>query len=184
MSKLRDLESFAMYIEAATRQAGFAIAKREGANLYVLLHDQPMRCDLTNIYQVYRSSPDRLDDIVRAHLKALRQVPPSPPPPTEKEAAESLLPVLNQAHWLKQVQRKEVIPLARRPFVAGFAVAIAATLHTYLAARVLWLIFPLFIVYLALVHRERFRSVLPTLSHGLGCPKLGDEGGRALTFSP
>lgn len=81
-----------------------------------------MRCDLTNIYQVYRSSPDRLDDIVQAHLKALRQVPPSPPPPTEQEAAESLLPMLNQARWLKQVQRKEVVPPAHRPFVAGLVV--------------------------------------------------------------
>lgn len=50
------------------------------------------------------------------------------------------------------------------PYVVGFAVAVAATLHTYLAARVLWLIFPLFIVYLALVQRDRFRTAWwPTL---------------------
>jgi 4-amino-4-deoxy-L-arabinose transferase-like glycosyltransferase len=45
----------------------------------------------------------------------------------------------------------------KRLYLAGFAVAVAATLHTYLAARILWLIFPLFIGYLALFHRERFR---------------------------
>jgi len=122
MSKLRDLESFAMHIEAATRQAGFAIAKREGADLYVLLHGQPLRCNLNQIYQAYRSSPHRLDDIVQVHLNALRRTPQPPPPPTEKEAAESLLPVLNQTQWLKHAHRKDVVPLAYRPFVAGLVV--------------------------------------------------------------
>ena len=89
MSKLLDLEFFAMHIEAATRKAGFAIAKREGADLYVLLDGQPLRCNLNQIYQAYRSSPHRLDDIVQAHLNALRRVPMSPPPPTDKEAAGS-----------------------------------------------------------------------------------------------
>jgi 4-amino-4-deoxy-L-arabinose transferase-like glycosyltransferase len=40
-----------------------------------------------------------------------------------------------------------------------FAVFVAATLHTYLAARVLWLIFPVFLLYLAIVHRPLFRQV-------------------------
>jgi hypothetical protein len=51
-------------------------------------------------------------------------------------------------------------PAARRRqllVVAGFALAVAATLHTYLAARVLWLLFPLFLLYLALAHRAFFR---------------------------
>jgi hypothetical protein len=39
----------------------------------------------------------------------------------------------------------------------AFGLSIAATLHIYLAARVTWLLFPLFLLYLALVHRERFR---------------------------
>lgn len=38
--------------------------------------------------------------------------------------------------------------------IVGFAVLVAATLHTYLAARVLWFLFPLFIAYL-LVRRRR-----------------------------
>ncbi|MFZ0545429.1 MAG: glycosyltransferase family 39 protein, partial [Candidatus Promineifilaceae bacterium] len=63
----------------------------------------------------------------------------------------------------------------RRLYLAGFAVAVAATLHTYLAARVLWLIFPLFIGYLALFHRERFRTAWrPTL--------IGLVAGFALTI--
>ncbi len=46
----------------------------------------------------------------------------------------------------------------------GFAVCVAATLHTYLAARVLWAIYPLFLLYLLLIHRPVFRRLLlPTL---------------------
>ena len=48
--------------------------------------------------------------------------------------------------------------------MAGFAVGVALTLHTYLAARSLWLVFPIFLGYLALAHRPLFRRVwLPTL---------------------
>jgi 4-amino-4-deoxy-L-arabinose transferase-like glycosyltransferase len=48
--------------------------------------------------------------------------------------------------------------------VVGFALCVAATLHIYLAARVAWLVFPLFLLYLALAHRERLRGAwLPTL---------------------
>ncbi len=51
------------------------------------------------------------------------------------------------------------------PAVIGFAVFVAATLHTYLAARVLWLLFPAFLLYLAAVHRAKFRSVVwPTVT--------------------
>jgi hypothetical protein len=49
----------------------------------------------------------------------------------------------------------------RSPFAVSclaFGLSIAATLHTYLAARVSWLLFPLFLFYLALFHRERFRQ--------------------------
>jgi 4-amino-4-deoxy-L-arabinose transferase-like glycosyltransferase len=45
----------------------------------------------------------------------------------------------------------------RRGTAAAFAVSIAITLHIYLAARVAWLIFPIFLVYLALLHRDRFK---------------------------
>lgn len=122
MSKLLNLNSFAARVEAATRQAGFTIAKREGSDLYVLLHDQPLRCNLDQIYQAYRSSPHRLDDIVQTHLETLRRVPSPSPPPTEKEAAESLLPMLNQARWLKRARRKDALPPAHRPFVARLVI--------------------------------------------------------------
>ena len=49
--------------------------------------------------------------------------------------------------------------------VLGFAISVSATLHTYLAARVLWLIYPIFLAYLALVHRPKFRAIWrPTLA--------------------
>jgi 4-amino-4-deoxy-L-arabinose transferase-like glycosyltransferase len=43
--------------------------------------------------------------------------------------------------------------------VIGFGVCVAITLHIYLAARVAWLLFPLFVIYLLFVHREQFRYV-------------------------
>nr|HID14269.1 hypothetical protein [Anaerolineae bacterium] len=50
-----------------------------------------------------------------------------------------------------------------------FALLIGATLYTYIPARVLWLVFPAFLVYLALLHRETFRRVwLPALVAVLG----------------
>jgi len=120
--RLLDRESFAAHVEAATRLAGFTVEKREGLDLYVVVHGQPVRCNLDKVYSAYQLSPHRLDDIVHVHLEALRGVPPPPPPPTEEQAAESFLPMLNPARWLEQVQRKEVTPLAYRPFVAGLVI--------------------------------------------------------------
>ncbi|MCA9931539.1 MAG: glycosyltransferase family 39 protein, partial [Anaerolineales bacterium] len=50
----------------------------------------------------------------------------------------------------------------------GFGVCVAITLHIYLAARVAWLIFPLFIIYLAVAHRDRFRQAWRPALLGLG----------------
>lgn len=49
----------------------------------------------------------------------------------------------------------------------GFTLAVTATLYTYLAARVLWLIFPLFLLYLALVHRATFGRAWQPVIGGL-----------------
>ncbi len=117
-----DPESFAAYIEEATRQAGFAVDRRDGLNLYVILHGEPMRCDLRTAYSAYQHAPGRLADIVDAHLSALRQVPPAPPPLTEAQAAEALLPMLNPRWRLQEMQRQTSISLAHRPFVAGLVI--------------------------------------------------------------
>ncbi len=55
----------------------------------------------------------------------------------------------------------------RRSAVILFGLALAATLHIYLAARVAWLLFPLFLGYLALAHRATFRRVWPPALAGL-----------------
>ncbi len=56
--------------------------------------------------------------------------------------------------------RKMIIKL-----VVGFGVSIAFTLHIYLAARVAWGLFPLFLIYLFIWRRATFkRSWLPTLA--------------------
>ncbi len=51
--------------------------------------------------------------------------------------------------------------------IGGFAFFVAVTLHTYLAARVLWLLFPVFLLYLALVRRSLFRQVWRPVLAGL-----------------
>ncbi len=53
------------------------------------------------------------------------------------------------------------------PHVLLFGAALAATLHIYLAARVGWLLFPLFLAYLALAHRPDFRRAWPPALAGL-----------------
>lgn len=51
--------------------------------------------------------------------------------------------------------------------IVGLGVAIALTLHVYLAARVLWVIFPAFVIYLALVKRPLFKQVWRPLALSL-----------------
>jgi 4-amino-4-deoxy-L-arabinose transferase-like glycosyltransferase len=52
----------------------------------------------------------------------------------------------------------------RRPYVLACALFIGATLYTYIPARVSWIVFPIFLAYLALVDRSIFRRAwLPTL---------------------
>lgn len=122
VSEALDLESFAAHIEAATQQAGYEIKKRDGLDLYVVLHGQPMRCNLSTVYSAYQGAPHCLDDIIEAHLAALRSVPPTPPPPSEKEAAEALLPLLQSAEWLDKVRQLNTPPPVHRPFVGGLII--------------------------------------------------------------
>lgn len=52
--------------------------------------------------------------------------------------------------------------------ILGFALALAATLHIYLAARVVWVLFPAFLIYLALVNRPLARRGWRQVGIGLG----------------
>ncbi|MDT8305427.1 MAG: hypothetical protein RRC07_05780, partial [Anaerolineae bacterium] len=51
--------------------------------------------------------------------------------------------------------------------VAGLALCLAATLYNYLAARVWWLLFPAFLLYLAATHRATFRRLWRPVLGGL-----------------
>lgn len=55
--------------------------------------------------------------------------------------------------WLLYGRDRQQRPFSRW-FVAGFTLCLAATLYNYLAARVWWLLFPAFLLYLALAHRR------------------------------
>ncbi|HRN68364.1 MAG TPA: glycosyltransferase family 39 protein [Promineifilum sp.] len=58
--------------------------------------------------------------------------------------------------------------VVRRPWsVVLFGLAVALTLHIYLAARVSWLLFPAFLAYLALFHRPVFRQSWRPIVAGL-----------------
>jgi uncharacterized protein YtpQ (UPF0354 family) len=127
------LNAFAKHIKIATEQAGFTVTKREGALLHVVLHDQTMRCDLAPLYRAYQNAPARLDDIVQSHLAALNRTLLTTAPPTEKEAAESLLPLLQQHQWLEQTGGRGVLPLVTRPFTANILVSYVFDLPHYRA---------------------------------------------------
>lgn len=55
----------------------------------------------------------------------------------------------------------------RWPAVILFGFSVALTLHIYLAARVSWLLFPVFMAYLALFHRAAFRRSWQPVLAGL-----------------
>lgn len=63
----------------------------------------------------------------------------------------------------------ENAPAKRAPgwYTLAFGISIAFTLHIYLAARVAWLLFPLFLLYLFLSHRPLFKQTWRPVLAGL-----------------
>ena len=122
MTQLIDVDAFVERLAAATCQAGFVVEGSDGPVLQIIVHGQSMRCDLSIAYSAYQHSPARLEDVVESHLAALRSVPPPPPMPTEKEAVESLLPLLNSVDVLRGVEQQGLLPLASRPFAGRLVV--------------------------------------------------------------
>lgn len=148
MKKVLDLETFVTHLGTVTRKAGYMVEKQEGAALWVNIHGNSLRCNLERVYQAYRGAPDRLPDIVKAHLSALKQVPPTPMPITEEEAGQALLPLLQSSSWLKRYEQNPAMEkdggqpkallsttplpnlatppampaLLRRPFVSGIVI--------------------------------------------------------------
>ena len=62
----------------------------------------------------------------------------------------------------KKVSRKQQIM-----FMIGFGVSIAITLHIYLASRVAWLLFPIFLIYLFIIEREKAKTIWQSTTGGL-----------------
>lgn len=85
---------------------------------------------------------------VESSLHKSRTPTPAPPPVSGEG--------ITKPHLIRSLTMVSII---------GFGVCVAATLHIYLAARVVWLLFPLFLLYLLLFHRPRFRRLWrPTLA--------------------
>lgn len=122
MSDLLSLDAFMAYMAKVTTEAGFAVERTSESYLYVALHGQSNRLNLSTAYHAYTKAPSRLNDIVGAHLKVLHHLPPPPPTPTQQEAAESLLPVLQTDQWLVDMQIQQTEPLLYRPFLTGLVV--------------------------------------------------------------
>lgn len=121
MSTTLSLKVFLNRIAEATTQNGFTVEKQEGSYLFVKVHDQTHRFNLKMAYDTYRGAPAHLDDIINAHLKVLRTLP-EVRLPSEQEAIEALLPILQTTHWAKQAQEREVGVLFQRPFVTGLII--------------------------------------------------------------
>ena len=122
MNDLSSLDAFMAYMAKVTVDAGFPVERYSDSYLFVILHGQSSRLNLSTAYHAYARAPDRLDDIVGAHLRVIRQLPPPPPPPTEQEAAASLLPVLQTSQWLVDRQIQEIAPILHRPFLTGLVI--------------------------------------------------------------
>lgn len=70
-------------------------------------------------------------------------------------------------YFWQLLQRRGASGASRPAWTVGFGVCIALTLHIYLASRVAWLIFPLFVMYLYLIDRARFGRVWRPTALGL-----------------
>jgi 4-amino-4-deoxy-L-arabinose transferase-like glycosyltransferase len=127
---------------------------------------------ITAVFRFGRMAFGRPTALITAGLLAVSFWPLATSRQALRAGALPFLTVIAILLFWRLVHRKG---LNKRLLVAGFALAVAATLHTYLAARVWWLIFPLFIGYLALFHQDRFHTAWrPTL--------VGLASGFALTI--
>lgn len=95
-SSLLDTTAFTTMLAKATRKAGHRVERTEELALFVDMHGTSLRCNLATVYNAYRQSPDRLDDIVAAHLAALAKVPAVPMPSSAAVLHSRLLPMLMQ----------------------------------------------------------------------------------------
>ena len=121
-TQLLDHDAFTALVAKATRKAGIPVERSEGLALFITHQGQSMRCNLTTAYQAYRQSPDRLDDVVQAHLAALATLPATSLLPTAADLSTELMPLLNQSGRLQSLQSAELPAPYHRPFPGGLVV--------------------------------------------------------------
>ena len=115
--------AFKQHLKKATQAAGYTVDDQQKKELYVIINEKPMRCNVDMLYGAYKNTPDRLDDIVQVHLSALQRMPPPPPPLTAKEAGETLLPMLQSNIWLEQAQKQDIPRPLSRAYKANLCIA-------------------------------------------------------------
>lgn len=127
-------------IAKATTGAGFTVEKIQGEHLHVQLNGQTNRLSLTTAYNAYKNAPDRLDDIVQAHLKVLGYTANVVVPTAEPGGSETLLPLLQQKSWLDEMKTKVNSQPVHQPFITGLIVTYvidAPAFRTYLNEEML-----------------------------------------------
>lgn len=155
MSKPLSKKAFMECVAAATRDAGFSVEKLQGDHLHLIVNGQTSRLSLATAFSAYQNAPDRLDDIIQAHLAVITsmtqipipasgQVPAGPATSSAEaprvDASEMLLPLLQQKSWLTEMQSKVNLMPVHQPFVAGLVVAYvidAPAFRTYLNEEML-----------------------------------------------
>ncbi|MCL4262584.1 MAG: glycosyltransferase family 39 protein [Anaerolineae bacterium] len=151
--------------------AGFMALLGEGLLALRLVNVMAGTAVIAAVYAWANRAFDRRVALVTAVLLALSFWPLA----TSREALRAgLLPLFMTLavwfFWQLFNHRSSVIGhrssvIGHWSLVIGFGVCVAVTLHIYLAARVAWLLFPLFLLYLLLVHRPHFwRMWRPTLA--------------------
>ncbi len=143
MSKPLSLRAFMAHIAAATKKAGYTVKQCKGTLLIMEMDGAVFRPSMQTAYDAYQLSPDRLADIVDAHLHVLegitqRTLPAGPANVDLVELApagavadgearvdldEFLLPILQTTKWLKQSNKKMKLPVFQRPFLSGLVIA-------------------------------------------------------------
>lgn len=122
MSKTLSLKQFMAHLVAQTEQAGYTIEKQAGTRLFIRMSSQSQGLDIKLLFQAYENAPDRLADVVQAHLAALAQTAQAAKPITQQQAADALVPVLQPRTWLAEMQKHQPTPLLQQPFVSGLAI--------------------------------------------------------------
>ncbi len=144
--------------------AGFMALLGEGLLALRLVNVMAGTAVIAAVYAWANRAFDRRVALVTAVLIALSFWPLA----ASREALRAgLLPLfMTLAVWFfwRLFERRSLV-IGHWSLVIGFGVWVAVTLHIYLAARVAWLLFPLFLLYLLLAHRPSFwRMWRPTLA--------------------